>query len=301
VSAVVRTRRLTKRYGHTTALRDLDLEVRAGEVFGLLGPNGAGKTTTLRLLVDLIGPTSGQVLLFDQDLRTRSVALRRRIGYLPGELALYENLTGAELLRLFASFRGQQDLTAAHRLADRFALDLDRKTGELSKGNRQKLGVVQAFLHQPELVILDEPAGGLDPLAQRELHAVVREHVAEGGTVLFSSHVLSEVEQVADRVGILLDGRLVVVDRVDALKANALRALTFTFAEPVDADVFDRIPGVREVIVQGNTVACRVVGAVGELVQVAAGFKLLNVTSAEPDLEDIFLDYVERRRLAHVD
>jgi ABC-type sugar transport system ATPase subunit len=131
VSAVVRTRRLTKRYGHTTALRHLDLEVRAGEVFGLLGPNGAGKTTTLRPLVDLIGPTSGQVLLFDQDLRTRSVALRRRIGYLPGELALYENLTGAELLRLFASFRGQQDLTAAHRLADRFALDLDRKTGEL--------------------------------------------------------------------------------------------------------------------------------------------------------------------------
>ncbi|MCS7484747.1 ABC transporter ATP-binding protein [Umezawaea endophytica] len=296
---MVRTERLTKRYGHTTALRDLDLEVSGGEVFGLLGPNGAGKTTTLRLLVDLIRPTSGRVLLFGEDVAADSVEARRRVGYLPGNLALYDDLTGAKLLKLLAGLRNHADLTVAHRLAERLDLDLDRRAGELSKGNRQKLGVVQAFQHQPDLLVLDEPASGLDPFAQRELHAAVREHADAGGTVLFSSHVLSEMEQVADRVGILLDGRLAVVDRVANLKANALRALTFTFDTPVDAGVFDRIPGVRDVTVSGCTVACRVVGNVGELVRAAAGLGLVNVTSAEPDLEDIFLDYVEKRE-SHV-
>jgi ABC-2 type transport system ATP-binding protein len=295
MTAVVRTQQVSKSYGRTTALRKLDLEVRQGEVYGLLGPNGAGKTTTLRLLVDLIRPTRGRIMLFGMDLAGGSVALRRRIGYLPGDLALYENLTGAQLLRLLAALRGHADLTIAHQLAKRLDLDLDRKTGELSKGNRQKLGVVQAFLHRPDLVVLDEPASGLDPLAQREFHAVVREYVADGGTVLFSSHVLSEVEQVADRVGILLDGSLVVVDRIDTLKDNALRVLTFTFAEPVPAEVFESVPGVREVTTTGNAVGCRVVGAVGELVRVAARYPLLNVTSIEPDLQEIFLDYVGRR------
>lgn len=299
MNPVVRTERLTKRYGHTTALRDLDLEVSGGEVFGLLGPNGAGKTTTLRLLVDLIRPTSGRVLLFGEDVAADSVEARRRVGYLPGNLALYDDLTGAKLLKLLAGLRNHADLTVAHRLAERLDLDLDRRAGELSKGNRQKLGVVQAFQHQPDLLVLDEPASGLDPFAQRELHAAVREHADAGGTVLFSSHVLSEMEQVADRVGILLDGRLAVVDRVANLKANALRALTFTFDTPVDAGVFDRIPGVRDVTVSGCTVACRVVGNVGELVRAAAGLGLVNVTSAEPDLEDIFLDYVEKRE-SHV-
>ncbi|HEX6345934.1 ABC transporter ATP-binding protein [Umezawaea sp.] len=299
MTPVVRTERLTKRYGHTSALRDLDLEVREGEVFGLLGPNGAGKTTTLRLLLDLIRPTRGRVLLFGQDLASHSVGARRRVGYLPGNLALYDDLTGVELLKLLAGLRGHRDVTAALRLAERLELDLGRRAGELSKGNRQKLGVVQAFQHEPDLLVLDEPASGLDPLAQRELHAAVREHAAAGGTVLFSSHVLSEVEQVADRVGILLDGRLVVVDRVDHLKATALRALTFTFAAPVDAEVFERIPGVREVTSNGATVACHVVGDVGDLVRAAAGLGLVNVTSAEPDLEEIFLDYVERRE-SHV-
>jgi len=299
MTAVVRAEKLTKRYGRTTALRDLDLEVREGEVFGLLGPNGAGKTTTLRLLLDLIRPTRGRVLLFGEDLATAPVALRRRVGYLPGNLALYDDLTGAELLELLAELRNHPDLTAAHRLAEQLDLDLGRRAGELSKGNRQKLGVVQAFQHGPDLLVLDEPASGLDPLAQRVLHAAVRAHAEGGGTVLFSSHVLSEVEQVADRVGILLGGRLQVVDRVDHLKANALRALTFTFDEPVDTAVFERIPGVREVTSHGSTVACRVVGNVGELVRAASGLGLVNVTSAEPDLEDIFLDYVEGRE-SHV-
>ncbi|GLZ27907.1 ABC transporter [Lentzea sp. NBRC 105346] len=289
---VISTRQLTKRYGQTSALRDLNLEVRPGEVYGLLGPNGAGKTTTLRLLIDVIRPTRGSITLFGEPMSPR---LRGRIGYLPGDLVLYDRLTGAEYLRFCAAMRGTHDLGEATRLAKRLDLDLDRRAGELSKGNRQKLGIVQAFQHQPGLAILDEPASGLDPLAQREFHSYLREYVHGGGTVLFSSHVLSEVEQVADRVGILLAGSLVVEDSVASLKANALRELTFTFAEPVAAATFQGIQGVRSVNADGTTVRCRVTGAVGELVRTAARFPLLNVTSDEPDLEEIFLHYTGDR------
>ncbi|MCX2953694.1 ABC transporter ATP-binding protein [Lentzea sp. NEAU-D7] len=289
---VISTRQLTKRYGDTTALHDLDLEVRQGEVYGLLGPNGAGKTTTLRLLIDVIRPTRGSITLFGEPMSPR---LRGRIGYLPGELVLYDRLTGADYLRFCGALRDHTDLGEATTLAKRLDLDLDRRTDELSKGNRQKLGLVQAFAHRPDLVILDEPASGLDPLAQREFHAYLREYVDGGGTALFSSHVLSEVEHVADRVGILLAGSLVVEDTVASLKANALRELTFTFAEEVAAATFSGIAGVKAVQATGNEVLCRVTGAVGELVRTAARFPLLNVTSHEPDLEEIFVHYTEER------
>jgi len=288
---VISTRHLSKSYGRTVALRDLNLEVRSGEVYGLLGPNGAGKTTTLRLLIDVVRPTRGSIRLFGSPMSPR---LRGRIGYLPGDLVLYDRLTGADYLRFCGALREHPDLSEALRLAKRLDLDLDRRTGELSKGNRQKLGIVQAFGHRPELVILDEPASGLDPLAQREFHTYLREYVDGGGTVLFSSHVLSEVEHVADRVGILLAGTLVVEDTVTSLKANAVRELTFTFGEEVAAASFSGIPGVQAAVqVSGTEVRCRVIGAVGELVRTAARFPLLNVTSHEPDLEDIFVHYTE--------
>jgi ABC-2 type transport system ATP-binding protein len=288
---VISTRQLSKSYGKTAALRNLDLEVRPGEVYGLLGPNGAGKTTTLRLLIDVIRPTRGSIRLFGAHMSPR---LRGRIGYLPGDLVLYDRLTGADYLDFCGALREHPDLSEALRLAKRLDLDLDRRTGELSKGNRQKLGIVQAFGHRPELVILDEPASGLDPLAQREFHTYLREYVDGGGTVLFSSHVLSEVEHVADRVGILLAGSLVVEDTVTSLKANAVRELTFTFGEEVAAASFSGIPGVQAAVqVSGTEVRCRVTGAVGELVRTAARFPLLNVTSHEPDLEDIFVHYTE--------
>ncbi|MEV8438724.1 ABC transporter ATP-binding protein [Actinosynnema sp. NPDC051121] len=293
MTVVVHTRQLGKDYGRRRALHQLDLDLHAGEVYGLLGPNGAGKTTTIRLLMDLIRPTRGRIVLFGEDLATGSAQARRRIGYVPGDLVLYDRLTGEEHLRLFARLRRHPDLTDAHVLAKRLDLDLGRRARELSKGNRQKLGVVQAFLHRPDLVVLDEPASGLDPVAQREFHAHLREFAADGGTALFSSHVLSEVEQVAGRVGILLTGRLVVDARVAALKAKALRALTFDFAEPVPADAFEGVTGVRDVRAGGTTVHCRVVGPVGELVRTATRFPLVNVTSQEPDLQEIFLDYVE--------
>ncbi|GAA0247882.1 ABC transporter ATP-binding protein [Saccharothrix mutabilis subsp. mutabilis] len=292
MSVVLHTRHLTKDYGRHAALRELDLDVRAGEVYGLLGPNGAGKTTTIRLLMDLIRPTRGRIVLFGEDLATDSVRARRRMGHVPGDLVLYDRLTGEDHLRLFAALRDHPDLGEARALAKRLDLDLDRRARELSKGNRQKLGVVLAFQHRPDLVVLDEPASGLDPLAQLEFHSYLREYAAAGGCALFSSHVLSEVEQVADRVGILLSGRLVADARISALKAKALRELTFTFAAPVDAAAFERVAGVREVRADGAVVRCRVAGPVGELVRVAADLPLVNVTSQEPDLQEIFLDYV---------
>ena len=263
-----------------------------GEVFGFLGPNGAGKTTTIRLLMDLIGPTSGTVRVLGYDLRQNPVPARRRIGYLPGDLELYWDMSGRELLAFLASLRPGADLGYAGQLAERLDLDLSRHVHDLSKGNKQKLGVVQAFMHRPVLLILDEPSSGLDPLVQREFHALVREVASAGGTVFFSSHVLDEVERVADRVGIILEGHLAVVDTVAALKSRALRVLELEFAAPVPAGPFRAIPGVRAVSAHQPFLRCEVIGPVGQLMRLAAGKGLVNVISHEPDLEEIFQSYI---------
>jgi ABC-2 type transport system ATP-binding protein len=268
-------------------------------VLGFLGPNGAGKTTTMRLVLDLIRPDRGTIEVFGTNVRRDPVAARRRIGYLPGDLVLYEKLTGREILAYLGRLRTSTDPQYETKLADRLDLDLDRPTAELSKGNRQKLGVVQALAHRPDLVVLDEPAGGLDPVAQRELNALLREIAASGQTVFLSSHVLSDVERVADRVAIVRDGQLAVVEHVTTLKARAPRRLELDFAAPVAAEEFAALPGVRAATSVGSTVHCEVVGPVGELLRHATKHDLLNVTSHEPDLEEIFLHYVEEEVPSH--
>ncbi|MGA8211167.1 MAG: ABC transporter ATP-binding protein [Nocardioidaceae bacterium] len=288
---VIETRGLTKHYGEVAAVDDLDLQVDRGEVFGFLGPNGAGKTTTMRTLLDQVRATRGSATILGRDSHAESLEIRRHVGYLPGDLALYPKLTGAQTLRYFSRLRGGVDETLVAGLAERLNADLTRRVGEYSTGNRQKIGLIQAFMHRPELMVLDEPTAGLDPLVQQEFHQMLAEVCAEGRTVFLSSHSLSEVEHVADRVGIIRNGRLVVVERVDELKRKAIRRIDFEFAADVPPDLFDGVRGVRSAEVHGRVAAVSFEGSVNALLQAAMSHEVLNLHSRESDLEEIFLAY----------
>ncbi len=285
------TEHLTKYYGASRGIVDLDLDVEAGEVFGFLGPNGAGKTTTIRLLLDLIRPTSGSAAVLGLDARRDSVAIRRRVGYLPGEYALYPKLTGAETLRYFANLRGGVDWSHVEALAARLDFDLGRRAGDLSTGNKRKLGLIQAFMHRPELVILDEPTSGLDPLVQREFYAMVEEARAAGQTIFLSSHVLPEVQRVCDRVGFVREGRLVAVEDVAALGAKAVHRVEIEFAGQAPVEEFAALPEVSEVAANGRRLGFTVAGALDRVVKAAARHEVVALTSHVPDLEDLFLAY----------
>ena len=260
-----------------------------GEVFGFLGPNGAGKTTTIRLLLDLIRPTSGTLLVLGLDPRRAGPALRRRIGYLPGDLRLYERLTVRELLTYFARLRDVRGLGDGLVLADRLELELDRPIAALSKGNRQKVGVVQAFMHRPELLVLDEPTAGLDPLVQQTFYELVRDARDGGRTVFISSHFLPEVQHVADRVGLIRDGRLLLVDEVEALRRRASARVDVTFATPPAPAAFDGVSHARELGREGPTIHFALDGEVDPLLKAIARRHVVAIESREADLEDVFL------------
>ena len=288
---VIHTEKLTKSYGTKRGIIDLDLAIQPGEVFGYLGPNGAGKTTTIRTLMGFIKPSAGRAEVLGCDPQTDGVAIHRRVGYLPGEWTLYDRMTGAAVLQYFGNLRGGVPLTHVQALAERLDLDLKRPIRTLSKGNKQKIGLVQAFMHQPELLILDEPTSGLDPLVQQTFNQLVLEAKAGGRTVFLSSHVLAEVERIADRVGIVRDGRLIVVEDVHALKSKALRRLDLHFARAVPLQVFEHVPNVRDVVIHDTVLQCSVEGSVDALIKAAAQFEVINVVSHQPDLEEIFLGY----------
>jgi ABC-2 type transport system ATP-binding protein len=289
--AVISIHALTKRYGRTLALDALDLEVPAGTVFGYLGPNGAGKTTTIRLLAGLLRPTSGTAEVLGMDAVTDRDRIHERIGYLPGGFVAYPDLTGEQYLRHLGSLRGGVDWSTVELLAKRLDLDLGRRTGALSHGNRQKVGLIQAFMHHPDLLILDEPTIGLDPLVQREFLALVREARDAGRTVFLSSHIMDEVEAVADRVAILRAGRLVVVESVDTLKARAVRRMDLTFGTPPPPALLQGIRGVREAHVLGSTAHLVVEGSTADLFAAVAPLQVTNIVTHEADLEEIFLTY----------
>jgi ABC-2 type transport system ATP-binding protein len=289
--AAIQTRQLTKRFKDATAVDRVDLEVATGEVFGFLGPNGAGKSTTIRCLLDLARPTSGSISVLGMDSHAESLAIRRRVGYLPGDLALYGNLTGQEVIDYFANIRGGVDTAHVAELAERFRADLSRRCSEYSSGNRQKVGLIQAFMHRPDLVILDEPSTGLDPLVQQEVQSLIREVRDVGGTVFLSSHVLSEVERIADRVGIIRHGRLVEVATIDELRAKAIRRLDLEFADPVEAGALQSVTGVREVTGGGRHLSVSYDGPIEPVLEAAMALGVTNLHSRDADLEQIFLAY----------
>ena len=289
MTAIIQTEKLTKSYGAQRGIVDVDLEVNEGEVFGFLGPNGAGKTTTIRTILDLIHPTSGRALVFGIESSADPIAIHRRIGYVPGEFTLYDRLTGGQTIQYFANLRGGVDGAYQRSLIERFDIDPKRRFKELSKGNKQKIGLVIALQHRPELLILDEPTSGLDPLVQQSFYELVREARDEGRTVFLSSHILSEVERTAHRVAIIRDGRLVKVDSVEGLRDLAHHHVELRFTGPVPTDAFEHLPGVSDVSAEDHVLRMRVAGAITPVVRAAAQYELLDFVSREPTLEETFL------------
>lgn len=290
----ISTDRLTKHYGSVKALIELDLDVQPGEVFGFLGPNGAGKTTAIRTLMDEIRATSGSATIAGLDTHRDSVEIRRHLGYLPSDLTMYPNLTGKDTITYFSNLRGGVDWSIVDSIADRLDADLSKKVGDLSTGNRQKVGLIQAFMNQPDLIIMDEPSAGLDPLVQREFQNMMREVADDGRAVFLSSHTLSEVQRVADRVGIIREGNLVTVESVQSLRSKAIRRVDLYFEESVEASVFEQISGVRSCDVTNHHASLSFDGHMDELLSVAAKkYSLADINTQEEDLEEIFLTYYQ--------
>jgi ABC-2 type transport system ATP-binding protein len=285
---------LTKSYGRSRGIVEISMSVAVGEVFGFLGPNGAGKTTTIRTILDFIRPTSGSATVLGLDPQRESVEIHRRVGYLPGEFSLYEHMTGHGYLDFFAALRGGVEPGIVDALSERLQADLNVKIASLSHGNRQKIGLIQAFMHRPPLLILDEPTQGLDPIVQQTFQELVLEARAAGQTVFLSSHVLPEVERVCDRVGIIREGRLIAVEDVGDLKTHAVREVELHFSAPVPADAFGGLAGVRDLVAHGDVIRCTVAGSMDELIKTAARFEVLDMASHEPSLEDIFLAFYGR-------
>lgn len=295
MSHAIETIELKKNYGSHAAIRGLSITVEPGTVFGLIGPNGAGKTTTLRMLLDVIRPSSGLARVLGETPQAGGPALRRRIGYVPGELRLEGRIRGRSLLRHYAEISGKVEPGAVDDLADRLGVDLNREVRKLSKGNKQKLGLIQAFMHRPELLVLDEPTSGLDPLVQREFLAMVREARANGQTVLLSSHVLSEIQQTADYVAVLSDGLIVAEGDVAALRLGRIRRVRASITGSTAAslrDELEQVPTLRDIEVTGAEivrVTATIDGDIDPLVKTFARHSVLDLAVEEPDLEESVL------------
>lgn len=282
---------LTKYYGPHRGIENLDLIVEPGQVFGFLGPNGAGKSTTMRVLMDLHRPTRGRASVLGFDTQRASMGVRRRTGYLSGDIALYERLSALEHLEWLGSLRRGVARDRIEGLADRLGLDLGRTIGELSKGNRQKVGLVQAFMHEPDVLILDEPTSGLDPLVQHTFQEMVREVADEGRTVFLSSHIIDEVDRACDKVAIIRDGLMVAVEAIDALRRRSLREVRITFDHDVDHAEFSDLPGVHDVSGDARTLSVRTAGDIDAVIKRAARHHVVDLVSERADLESIFLAF----------
>ncbi len=291
MTSAIDTEALTKDYGAGHGVFDLGLEVAEGEVFGYLGPNGAGKTTTIRLLMGLIRPTRGSATIFGLDCQSQAVEVKRHVGYVPGELPQFGPLRGREIIAYLGSMAGGVDQAHVRELGERLELDLNRRFREYSTGNKKKLALVIAFMNRPRLLILDEPTSGLDPLNQQQFYAMVREAQQGGATVFLSSHVLSEVQHVCDRVGIIRSGRLVNVANLEDLHEIRMHRVEIEFDGQVPADAIRDAEGVSDLVVENHRARCVVRGSFEPLLAAISRGHVVNLTSHEPSLEELFLVY----------
>lgn len=280
---------LTKYYGQKLGVRDISFTVFPGEIVGFLGPNGSGKTTVMRMLMGLIYPTAGSAQFFGQPITAKNHSIRSSVGYLPGNLGLNKDMTVIDYLAFLADLRNVDCTARTHELLQRFSVSPHSSIAGLSKGTKQKVGVIQALMHSPQILILDEPTSGLDPIIQHEFESIIKEERSNGVSILLSSHVMHEVEKMADRVIILLNGQLIVVDTVDALKSRTTRSLRLEFPNEVSPTIFMELASVESVRVDGKYVDCTVIGPETELLTAALRHNLLSVVSEEPTLEEIFL------------
>jgi ABC-2 type transport system ATP-binding protein len=287
---VIQTEQLTKYYGNSCGIEEINLSVKEGEVFGFLGPNGSGKTTTIRILLDFIRPSSGRAQLFGLDAHADSIQIKSRIGYLPGEYGIYEKMTAVEYLHFLGSLRSDEKPPMKEKLIELFDLDVSRRIKSFSHGNKQKLALVQAFMHDPELLILDEPTNGLDPLIQQQFYELILELKERGRTIFFSSHVLSEVERVCDRVAILREGKLVAMHEISDLKRFRLKSIEVTFKDEPDESIF-RLDGVRKIEKNANAVRLLIDSNINGILRIISEYPIDNISCGDASLEDIFLEY----------
>lgn len=290
----IQTFDLTKTYGANRGIRDINLAIEQGEIFGFLGPNGSGKSTALRTLLNLMKPTSGRAEIFGTDVHQHPMDVLSRVGSLPSEFSFDRGMTGRKLVRLFADFRGLADISFADELAKRLDADLDRPIRKLSRGNKQKIGIVQAMFHRPDVIVLDEPSGGLDPLVQESFIQILTEAREAGQTVFFSSHVLSEIERIADHVGIIRDGEMVAVERPHDLTGKAHRLVHVRYAAPLPAETREMLrlmPGVEKLAVNGHDVSFTLHGDINEAMGLVTAHPMESLDVERPSLEEIFLTY----------
>lgn len=285
---IIHTDMLTKYYGKIKGIEDVSITVNRGEIFGFLGPNGAGKTTTIRLFLNLLNPTRGEATIFGLDTKKDTLKIKERIGYIPGDLNLYRSMSGKDFLQYMGSLRTKP--VAVEKLCEKFQVTTDRKIKGYSRGMKQKIGIVQAFMHDPELVIMDEPTSGLDPLMQREFYTFLKEEQQKGRTFFMSSHILSEVEKVCDRVGIIKEGSIVAVEDVGALKKKSGKFMEVTFSEKITKKDLD-IPGISDISFQDHTAHFRVTGSMDDVIKHLSQFNIEDLTSKDLSIEDVFMHY----------
>lgn len=297
VQPIIQTNKLTKYFGEARGIIEVDMTVKAGEIYGFIGPNGAGKSTTIRTLLGLIHPTSGSATIFGKDIATSGPAIHQDIGYLPSEVFYYDNMKVGELLKYSASFYNRDQQAIAKRtkeLASLLDLDLHKKIDDLSYGNKKKVGIIQGLVHQPKLIILDEPTGGLDPLIQQKFFNLLREENKRGASILFSSHNLTEVQRLCDRVAIIKEGRIINIETVSSLVDNTYKKFRLDAATQLDKKTFTSLDGVNDLQISGKTATFLYRGRINTVTKLLADLDLTNLLVEEPDLEEVFLHYYQK-------